>query len=142
MAETTLQHAKNLLNDGNYTCVAYCAEQTLTSTQRGVAPLIGWLDEGRSLDGFAVADKVIGKAAAFLHVLLGTTQIFAGVISRPALDVLQTHGVYVDCDRVVEAIINRAGDGYCPLEQAVYNTTSPTQALQKIKEKLQQLKQN
>lgn len=141
MAETTLQHAKNLLNDGNYTCVAYCAEQTLTSTKRGVAPLIGWLDEGRSLDGFAVADKVIGKAAAFLHVLLGTTQIFAGVISRPALDVLQNHGVYVDCDRVVEAIINRAGNGPCPMEQAVYNTTSPTQALQKIKEKLQQLKQ-
>lgn len=139
MATTLLQHAKNILTEGNYTCVAYCAEQTLTSTSRGVAPLLGWLEEGKDLSDFVVADKVVGKAAAFLHVLLGTNQLVAGTISRSALQVLQNSGVYVDCDKVVDAIINRAGDGYCPLEQAVWDETSPTKALQKIKEKLAEL---
>lgn len=137
--ETRLQLAAQKLADGGHTLYAFCDGWQHVSNLRGVAPLLGLLDSGITLDGCAVADKVVGKAAAFLHVLLGTQQLVAGTISRSALQVLQSNGVYVDCDRVVDAIINRAGDGYCPLEQAVWDETSPTQALQKIKEKLAEL---
>lgn len=36
------------------------------STERGVKPLIDRIDDGTDLQGFSAADKVVGKAAAFL----------------------------------------------------------------------------
>ena len=139
--KTRLQLAQENLQSGNYTLYAFCDGWEHTSTLRGVAPLLDLLDKGITLDGCAVADKVVGKAGAFLHVLLGTEQLYAGVISRPALELLQSNGVYVDCGTVVSRIANRTNTGLCPMETAVMDATTPTQALQMIKQKLAELKQ-
>ena len=45
--------------------------------------------------GFAAADRVVGRAAAFLYVLLGAGEIYAGVMSDTAADVLERFGVAV-----------------------------------------------
>lgn len=137
--KTRLQLAAQRLVDGGYTLYAFCDGWQHTSNLRGVAPLLNLLDSGITLDGCAVADKVVGKAGAFLHLLLGTEQLYAAVISRPALDLLQSNGVNVDCDRVVARIANRTNTGLCPMETAVIDATSPTQALEKIKQKLTEL---
>ena len=42
-----------------------------TDDRRGILPLMQWLSDGEFLRGAVVADKVIGKAAAFLLVLGG-----------------------------------------------------------------------
>ena len=139
--KTRLQLAQERLFNDDLTLYAFCDCFEYASQLRGVAPLLELLDKGVTLDGCAVADKVVGKAGAFLHVLLGTEQLFAGVISRPALDFLQSNGVYVDCDKVVARIANRTNTGLCPMETAVMDATNPTQALQKIREKLAELKQ-
>ena len=63
---TDLTKAINTLNSGEYTCVL-CKEDTIyTSTERSVQPLLDWLDSDINLHGFSVADKVVGKAVAFL----------------------------------------------------------------------------
>ena len=140
--KTRLQLAQERLSQSNYTLYAFCDGWEHASTLRGVAPLLELLDSGITLDGCAVADKVVGKAGAFLHVLLGTELIHAQVISKPALDLLQSNGIYVDCGVVVPRISNRTNTGLCPMETAVIDATSPTQALQKIRQKLAELKQN
>ena len=56
------------------TCILQQGERVLTSTQRGVAPLVAWLDAGEA--GCIAADKVVGRAAAFLYVLLGVRAVF------------------------------------------------------------------
>ena len=140
--KTRLQLAQENLHKGNYTLYAFCDGWEYHSTLRGVAPLLALLDSGLTLDGCAVADKVVGKAGAFLHLLVGTEQLYADVISQPALDLLQANGVYVHCDQVVPRISNRTNTGLCPMETAVINATTPTQALQMIKQKLEQLQQN
>ena len=140
--KTRLQLAAERLDEHNYTLYAFCDGWEYHSILRGVAPLLDLHERGITLDGCTVADKVVGKAGAFLHLLVGTEQLYAGVISQPALDLLQANGVYVDCGTVVSRIVNRTNTGLCPMETAVIDATTPAQALQLIKQKLAELKQN
>ena len=66
-----MENAKELLESGGYTCVITDGDRVLTSTLRGVKPLVQFLESGRDLTGFSAADKVVGRATAYLYVLLG-----------------------------------------------------------------------
>ncbi|MBE6942215.1 MAG: DUF1893 domain-containing protein [Ruminococcaceae bacterium] len=134
-----LEKAKMLLNINGHTCV-FCDGQTiLTDKRRGVRPLLDILESGRDVSGYSVADKVVGKAAAYLYCLLGIKHLYARVISRSALDVLTNALVSVEYDELVPAIRNRTNDGFCPMEQAVWNITDPTKALTAIYDALAKL---
>ncbi|MBQ6848505.1 MAG: DUF1893 domain-containing protein [Clostridia bacterium] len=134
-----VERAKRLLADGGYTVVLCRGDVTYTDTRRGVAPLLRWLDAATDVTGFAAADKVVGKAAAFLYLRLGVTAVYAGVISAPAYDLLLAHGVSVTYDTFVPAIRNRAGDGYCPMEAVTLPLTDPVEAEAAIRKRLAEL---
>ena len=135
-----LEKAKGLLEKSDLTCVICSDEETLTSQKRGVAPLLDWLDEGKDLSGYSAADKVVGNGAAFLYVLLGVKELYAGVISKSALETLSRHKISVSYDILTEAIRNRDNTGYCPIESAVAGITSPEAALTAIRNRLKELK--
>jgi hypothetical protein len=82
---------------------------------------------------------VVGKAAAFLYCLLGVKALHAGVLSVPARDVLLSAGISVEWGSLVPAIRNRAGDGFCPMETAVWDLTDPALAPDAIRAALQKL---
>ena len=64
--------------------------------ERGVKDLYRLLkEEPGLLRGAFVADKVVGKAAAALLALGGVEEVFADVISRPALDLLEKNAAPV-----------------------------------------------
>lgn len=135
-----LRKARALLDTGNYTCVV-CRGSTLhTATERGVRPLLNWLDSGLALQGFSAADRVVGRATAFLYCLLGVTEVYARVMSRPAAEVLQAHGISSHTDTLVDGIINRKGTGPCPFEAAVLEIQDAGQALEAIRKKLADMK--
>ncbi len=133
---TDLQNAKVLLEKESLTCAVCRGPAVYTSQLRGVKPLASWYAQGRDFTGFSACDKVVGKATAFLYVLLGVKAIYAGVISRSALAVLVARGISVEYGQLVENIINRAGDGICPFEQAVLEISDPQAAYTAIREKL------
>ena len=137
--KTDLQKAKELLVQQGCTCVLCKGEEISISFERGVKPLLGWLEENPLRNGFSAADRVVGRAAAFRYLLLGVGCIYAGVISKPALQLLQQHHVSCEYDTLVPAIRNRAGDGFCPMENAVLAVDDPAEALAAIREKLRQL---
>lgn len=130
-----LKRAKALLTGGGYTCVLCRGDIVHTATTRGVRPLIDWLDSGLDLQGFSAADKVVGRATAFLYVLLGVKEVHALVMSTPAREALVANGIAAFCDREVSGIINRRGDGQCPFEEAVLGITDPAEALTAIRKK-------
>ncbi len=134
-----LEKAKKRMLDGGYTCVVMKGEQVYTSVERGVKPLLAWLDSEIDLCGFVAADKVIGKGAAMLYVLLGVKEIYTPVISQQAKVTLETHGITVCFDVCVEGIVNRAGTGPCPMEDAVAGIDRPQEALAAIRKRLQEL---
>ena len=137
-----LQTAQQLLEGGDYTCVLCRDGVTHTSTRRGVAPLLNWLDEKTDLRGFAAADRVVGKATAYLYCLLGVSCVFARVMSRPAQKVLSEHGIPASFETLVDAIENRAKTGPCPMEYATRDSVSPEEALAAIRQTLARLREN
>ena len=137
--EQNLKKALDLLNSGNYTCVACKEEVVYTTTQRGVAPLLNWLDSKTDLKDFSAADRVVGRGAAFLYCLLGVKEVYALVMSRPAAEVLQSHGILADAGTFVEGIINRTGTGPCPFEAAVMDIQDTQEALNAIRMTRRQL---
>lgn len=128
-----LNKAIDKLQSGAYTCVLCKDDEIITSTERGVKPLTDLLDRGIDLKGFSAADKVVGKAAAFLYVLLGVNEVYAPVMSESAVHTLLENGVKARFDRSVKNIINRSGTGFCPMEEAVKDITEPAAAIAAIK---------
>lgn len=128
-----LAQAKSLLKDGEYTCVLCKHEEIHTSMKRGVLPLVEWLDSDIDFHEFSVADKVVGKAAAFLYSILGVKEVYAPVMSEAAIHTLAKYGINPTCDVPVKSIINRTGTGICPMEQAVKDIQEPEQAFMAIK---------
>lgn len=134
-----LINARALLDAGQYTCVICRDNATHTATDRGVKPLLNWLDAGLDLPGFSAADRVVGRATAFLYCLLGAKAVYARVMSRPAAEVLEAHGIHWEAGQLTDGIINRKGTGPCPFEAAVMNITDVQEALSAIRAKLAQM---
>lgn len=135
-----LINAMDNLNGGQYTCVLCRGDLMYTSTERGVKPLMDWLDSGTDLRGFCAADRVVGRGAAFLYILLGVKSVYAPVMSMGAIGTLRENGIGIRYDMAVEHIINRAGTGYCPMEDAVSGISEPEEALTALRERLVNLK--
>lgn len=134
-----LQNARRILAEGQFTCVLCRDGDTVTDVRHGVKPLLELLESGKDFSGYSAADKVAGKAAAFLYCLLGVKALYAGVISQPALSVLEAAGIAARYDTLVPAIRNRAGDGFCPMETAVWELNDPALAPKAIRQALQKL---
>lgn len=139
MRRTDWNRAIELLRREDYTCVLCRGDAIRWSRERGVKPLLTLLDSGESLREFAAADRVVGKAAAYLYVLLGVRSLYAGVISRPAKETLERFGIELAYETLVDGIRNRTGDGFCPMESAVREIEEPEQALAAIRETLRRL---
>ena len=131
-----MEQARYILTAGGYTCVLRKHETIHTATERGVKPLVRWLTEGVDLRGFSAADKVVGRATAYLYVLLGVREVWAAVMSEAAAEVLQRHGIAASQDQLVPNIINRSGTGICPFEEAVLGIQTPEEALTAIRAKM------
>lgn len=132
-----LNRAIETLSSGEYTCVLCKGEQIVTSQARGVKPLVSWYVSGRDFSGFCAADKVVGRATAFMYALLGVKAVYAGIVSRSALEVLAQAGIEARYGLAVPHIINRRGDGICPFEEAVLSIQDAPSAYLAIRGKMQ-----
>lgn len=137
--KSDIKKAEELLKNGEYTCVL-CKEDTVyVSKERGVKPLLDFLDRKTDLKSFSAADKVVGKAAAFLYVLLCVKEVYAEVMSEKAAEVFSRNNIIYSCDKTAKNIINRAGTGLCPMEEAVLDITEPREATEAIRLRISQL---
>lgn len=124
------------LKKGAYTCVLCKDESIYTSTERGVIPLLDFLESDIDFSGFSAADKTVGNAAAYLYVLLGVKEVYSNVMSKSAEKTLSENGIDNQCEIITTHIINRTGTGFCPMEEAVKNAKTPEDALVLIKARL------
>ena len=134
-----LDIVKNHLKENLFNLVVYKENKFHTSNKRGVLPLVELLESNINFRSASAADKVVGKATSFLYVLLGVKEVYADVISKPALKVLQENKIYVEYSFLVDNIINRKKDGICPFEEAVLNCIEPKEAYKNIINKLDEL---
>ena len=134
-----LKKAKQYLAENGCTCVLCRGDRLVSSNERGVRPLLTLLDSGETYAGFSAADKVVGRATAFLYCLLQVSAVHANVLSDGAAQVLAANGISFTCDQRVPGIRNRTDTGPCPMEQATQGITEPTAALAAIRNRLREL---
>lgn len=124
----------HILQSGHHSLVV-ANRETRTFNGRGVYDLYNLLTEVPGyLQGASVADKVVGKGAAALMILGSIREVYTGVISRSALDLLREAGIKVEYAQCVPHIINRKGDGICPLETLCRDCKTAAECLPLIKE--------
>lgn len=120
-----IQKAKEILENGGVTCVLCRGGEVVTSRKSGISPMLDFLADGIDLVDYSAADKIIGRAAAMLFVLAGVREVYGEVVSRAALPIFEKYGVEYSYGTLVERIINRRGDGLCPMEAAVADIDDP-----------------
>lgn len=133
-----LAKAKEIMISEEYTLVIV-KNEVRTFRERGVKPLLSLLDSSIDLSLASASDKVVGKAAAMLYVKLGIKELYASVLSKPALEVLTKNGISAEYGKLVGAIRNRTGDGFCPMESAVIDITDIDEAILAVRAKMAEL---
>jgi len=85
------------------------AEVLFSSGKHWLHPLFDleafFREGGAEAAGTCLADRVTGRAAAFLTVRLGIRELRTGVLSRRAIPVLEAHGVSYRCAREVDRVL-------------------------------------
>lgn len=128
-----LEQAKNTLKATDSTIAVVSDGEVFTSQERGVKQLLFLLKEKKEfLKGASVADKVIGKAAALLMVLGEIKEVHTLIISEPAIKVFEKHNIPCFYDKKVTRIVNRTGDGLCPMETLCLDVEKPQEAFERI----------
>lgn len=132
----TINDLKDILLKDSNTIVIYKSDASIVvSKDRGVVPLMNLLKEDKTqLEDSIVVDKVIGKAAALLMAYAGVKEVYTPIISSPALKVFKNHNIVIHYDKEVERIVNRKGDGLCPMETLCLDIEKPEDAFLRIME--------
>lgn len=136
----TFLTVKNLLARGSYSCVIADRDRVMTSRARGIAPLLERAERSERLEGAFVADRIIGKAAAMLLVVMRVASVYGQIMSREAEALLSANGIEVEYGALTDHIINRSGDGLCPMEQAVRDLTDCAAAPAVLRRRIEELR--
>jgi len=124
-----IERAKELLAEGNF-FVAVRGERVIVENERGIASLLRFASEKPSeLAGASVADKIAGRAAAFLMTLCGVKEVYAEVLSKGAARIFEEQDTPFSFGVLADDIRDRTGRDICPMERAVKDIFSPEQAL-------------
>lgn len=128
--EAGLRHAVARLHESDAVCVVARPGDTPRLLHgSGIAPIVHALRADRdAFAGCAVADKIVGLAAAYLFAYGRAAAIHGDVMSAAADRWLTEQQIPHSAGQVVEKIINRRGDGICPMEARALQAAGPEDA--------------
>ena len=140
---SSIQKLKYIVNSNKHAFIAINKNETYTSDDIGVKPIITKLRQDKEyFKDFVIGDKIIGKAAALLLVLSKVNYVYGKIMSKAAVEVLQSNSIVFEYGEIVDFIQNRTNTGMCPLEDSVKDTCSPENAFFLIEERIKELMKN
>jgi hypothetical protein len=118
-----------------YTLALLESDKVIYSTEGiGLRPLWDALQKYRDKKGLILHDKVMGLAAARLIVYSGViAEVFTMVVSIPAQQFLEDHGIRLTAFDVAANILTKDKSAICPGEVIALNTREPDAFDQKIR---------
>lgn len=88
------------------------------SKESGVRGLLDFLKtDYRQYENISVFDKVVGRAAAFLTILLDAKEIYGAVGSESAAEALDDWGIKYHFEKAIPNILDRDKADICPMEK-------------------------
>lgn len=133
-----LDNAKELLIDDR-TCVLVKGTSVLINKEKGIAPIMNYLNNGEDIKDYSVADRIVGKAAAYLFICAGIKEIYGEVMSTKAMEILNEYNIPFEYKIKTDHIINRKKDDICPMEKTVQDINDPIEAYITLKNKVSQM---
>lgn len=110
------------------------------SYDSGIKPVLFRVNDDRYFfRGKIVADKIIGKASAMLMCLSGVKEVYTVILSKSGQKIFEDNGVPYHYEQLVEYIVNRKGDGLCPMEMTVKDVDDYELAYELLKKKVEEL---
>lgn len=104
------------------------------SKKGGMAPMLEAINllGLQTLADTTVIDKIVGRAAALLISYFKAKDVYARLLSRSAIEVLEKHGIRYTSERVVENIRNKDDTDICPFEKMVLEIEDPKEGYEKL----------
>ena len=94
------------------------------------------IDSKKDYKGYSAADKIVGRAAAFLYTLLQVKNLYGETMSKGAVEILKNAGIYYEYKTLTDYIENRQKTGMCPMDEAVKDIDNPKDAYEAIRNKI------
>ena len=91
--EKDFQKAKEEYNSGKYSLVICKDEDIIKSDVTGIRPVMNLIDSKKDYKGYSAADKIVGRAAAFLYTLLQVKNLYGETMSKGAVEILKNAGI-------------------------------------------------
>lgn len=116
-----IEKAKDLIRQKQCSVAVVTARgEVLTDTGSSVRPLLRLYAQHREdLHDAAVADKIIGRAAACILCEARVREVFAFVMSQSGKELLDRYHIPCAYETMVPFIANMRGDDLCPMEKTV-----------------------
>lgn len=124
--------------DGHSICLCKNGE-LIISDGRGISPMMKLIAENKNLNGYSVADIIVGKAAAMLFVKAGITCVHGRTMSEGGRVYLESHGIPCTFDILTERIINRKGTDICPMEKAVADIDDTENGYKALRKRIEEM---
>ena len=123
---------------GNALMIYINGDLVFSSSSKGIKPHLEAIETlgKEKLNGAVMADKIVGRAAALLMLYSKPSEVYAGVITFTAKEMLEAEGVKVFPAEIVEAVKQVDGRIYCPFESMVQGISEPVEAYHAIVEKM------
>ena len=133
-----------ILHEKNCSLVVKAVSGEITTyDKKGVRDLVWLLDNAPCrLSGAKIADKVIGKAAAGLIVCGEVREVYADVMSRLALPLLDNANIAYSYGKLVDKIIIPQGDSRCPLEEIVSESKTAKEVESELRRHFEEMRNN
>ncbi len=132
--------AVSMIEQGKATCVVVRDNKIVdASSPKGIYYLIELYEKGMLKNAF-LADTIIGKAASMILSLADAEGCYGENMSEPATKWLSAKGISFSYKNKSEFIMNRKGDGMCPMEETVKDLNDEKEALEALKNKITELR--
>ena len=136
------EKAKDMIHNGEAECIVVKDGRIVAVEKgRGISPLLKLYDEqGSLMQDSVIVDKVIGRAAAFITIKGGASEVYGKIMAEDAKALLEEHNIKVSYMLLVPYIMNNQRNGLCPLEDSVKGITSPDEALPAMRKRIEELR--
>lgn len=95
--------------------------------------------EPETLRRAIVADKVVGKAASGMMAFGGVAEVYAEVLSKKAIPLLDANNIRYSYGTLVDHIVIKDGDTRCPLERIVEPAQSAGETVELLRRHFEEM---
>lgn len=131
-----LDLAKEEFSKDNYSFVLAGEGKLITSKEKGLKPIIDLIESEEDFSDFSICDKITGRAAAFLYVLLGIEKVHAKKMAKLAIQILDRAEIEYSYDELIETVLDMDMKEIDKIELSVLRSGSAIQAIEDIKKAL------